>query len=231
VLRLALALSVMGCHVVFPLEDLVVEPPRGPIAHYAFETDVLVDSSGSNHHGSCSFCPQISTAGRVGNAAQFDGKQLIEIAHRDAFIVRDGVTVALWVKLEGVPRAGCPISKPFGVAIASTWELCLADGRASFSSTSRQELQSEPISDPDAWHHYVLRGDKPNEFNDLWIDGNVVAGGEAQAFQTDSNPILIGADTNGGVPLDFVTGFIDEVYIFDRALAADEIAALAEPDE
>jgi hypothetical protein len=162
----------------------------------------------------------------------FDGvNDVILIPHHDDFVFQDGFTVTLWVRFEGLPPfAGCPVGKGFAGGMVNSWLLCVESAStAVFYSTNSVALRTSVFS-PSTWHHFALRWDPAAEFDTLWIDDNIRAGGTAQALLTDEEPILIGADRDGGVFHQFVQGTIDEVRIYDRALSDAEIIALATPD-
>ena len=225
-IRLALsATALTGCNLVFPLEDVA----RGPVASYAFEGDVLADSSGRDHHGSCAFdnCP-LPVAGRVGFGARFDGDDVIDVPYDPDFMTSDGLTVTVWIRLDPV-TGGCAVSKLYGATNGNAWQLCLQDNGLAFFFSAGGEGVSASAGDTSEWHHYALRWDPKAEFKSLWIDGLVVAG-LASPLPNDDTRIVFGADRNDGAASDWITGALDEIQIFDRALAPDEIVALAEPD-
>ena len=80
---------------------------------------------------------------------------------------------------------------------------------------------------PEQWVH--LAGTWDGALLTLWIDGQEVGTTESPAFEFDEQPIFVGADDDHAEtgPEGFFAGGIDDVRLYRRALAADEIAALA----
>ncbi|HEY5933611.1 MAG TPA: LamG-like jellyroll fold domain-containing protein, partial [Kofleriaceae bacterium] len=189
-LRVALAaVALTGCHLVFPLEEFV----RGPVGYYSFEGDVLADSSGGEHHGSCVInnCP-VRVAGRVGSGARFDGDDLIDVPHDPDFMTIDAVTVTFWMQLDG-QTPGCPVNKLYGPDEENAWQLCIqGDGSAFFFSAGAEAARSFG-GDSTQWHHFAMRWDGRAQFKSLWIDGLVV-NGLVSPLPIDGMPLVFGAD-------------------------------------
>src|SRR5262249_7177951 len=75
-----------------------------------------------------------------------------------------------------------------------------------------------------AWHHVAYTWDGTT--NRLYIDGTAAT---STATSHDAGAVtyaFLGA-TGGALPADFYSGALDEVRIYDRALAVSEIAAMA----
>ena len=78
------------------------------------------------------------------------------------------------------------------------------------------------------WVHYA--GVFDGSQKQLYVDGvRVGQYASADAVAYDNHDIIIGGDENSGSFAYAWKGAIDELYIFDRALSADEIAKLAAP--
>jgi hypothetical protein len=61
----------------------------------------------------------------------------------------------------------------------------------------------------------------------LYVDGVQVAGGAAsKSIGYDAQPLLLGRDTENGVPSFFLQGRIDEATIYRRVLSGTEIASV-----
>ncbi len=55
--------------------------------------------------------------------------------------------------------------------------------------------------------------------------------GQAFRIAVTSDPLCIGHKREGAPPVDMFVGFLDEVRIYDRALTAEDVAALARAPE
>jgi polyhydroxybutyrate depolymerase len=89
-----------------------------------------------------------------------------------------------------------------------------------------------PVSqiDPDAWHDLVGRYD--GKSLEILCDGKVMARSDASGkLVQNDEPILVGAETDGGRVVRPFTGRLEEAALWTRALADDELRTLirAEP--
>ena len=90
---------------------------------------------------------------------------------------------------------------------------------------STEPLFSEAVITDERWHRIGLVWDGSNIT--LCVDGVVVAEDTRGGLQGSGNGLNIGAGkmTQPGT---YFSGLIDDVRIYDRALTAEEIAALAQ---
>ena len=75
------------------------------------------------------------------------------------------------------------------------------------------------------WFHVAITWDGTTK--QLWVGGESVATASVSGLQFDSNPVTFGADIDNGVQDVPMTGILDDVRIYSRALSAEELAALA----
>jgi hypothetical protein len=92
------------------------------------------------------------------------------------------------------------------------------------AASAFDELPGGPVV-LDSWHHVAVSWD--GSFKRLYVDGTSVAVAAAQPLDA-TQPLYIGGDLDVNVVDNFFVGSIDEVVFYDRALADDEIAALAQ---
>jgi len=203
------------------------------LAGFRFEeqTGFLTDSSGHGHDATCAdvTCPQPTIArDDVSGAAMFDGG--------DDQIVVDPVgagpfTVMLWLRMDQAPvGAACPVSKVFGAAGGNSWQLCMSvpsPGQVSLALWTTDDPALVGLDLPmelGSWHHAALRWDGTDKT--LWWDGLERACGTG-ITRFDTGNVLVGADVDGGDPLAYFAGAIDDVEIHDSALDPGEIAVAA----
>ena len=210
--------------------DAVSAPP-GAIAWYRFDddpSDGVLDSSGNGHHGNCAMCPALVEDGREGSAYHFSG-QLIRVPYVDALTPENGVTASAWLRLEAAPAARvCLGGKLFASAYENSWGVCVDPGLSVVFYSARP---NDELTSPDGilaiarWHHVAITWD--GAVKRVWIDGTERAS-TSSVMSNDDGDVLLGGDEDSGLPGFFVTGALDEVRLYDRALDAAEIAALAQ---
>jgi len=226
------------------------EPPagsdvtRGLIAWYKFDEkkgSIARDSSGKGHDGRLVGGPKWTT-GRLGGALEFDGKDdFVELAGRgpagfmhDAFRER---SICLWVCQNAVARAG-DIYDEGGMSTGIAIRLGAEGLRIACSAwDSRKFLPAIPAPALGTWHHVAV------VFNrgalTAFVDGRKVASARApySEIQKHNDDGGLGAcgrsDVLGrrwGTGRDLrgvhFTGLLDDVRIYDRALAPEEVEAL-----
>jgi len=204
--------------------------PDNLVAWWRAEDNAL-DSAGGNHGtllGGTDF-----DSGWAGRAFNFNGA---------AVAVPDGIipstarhfTVSAWAY--GNASSGSHVVY-YGGANAGEYILSQADGSFYFSVNLQgfgfHSASSPSTSSPGAWH--LVTGVRRGTELEIWVDGILKASTpipDADLLIASWNPTgfpsRIGAyhhDVAGD--MNFWDGRIDEVKLFDRALAAEEIAALA----
>ena len=78
---------------------------------------------------------------------------------------------------------------------------------------------------PGQWQHLASTWDGTTK--PIYIDGVELATSGGAAIVYDAGPMLIGCDANTGSSAAFFVGSLDDLQIYDRALNAGEIGALA----
>jgi len=220
-------LKVLAEHIEPEVRDLAL------IAHWKLDEEVgntAYDSIGSYDsilHGEPLWQPD---GGKVGGALQFDG---IDDYVETPFIrsPADGsLSVFAWIK--GAAPVQVIISQIDGTRDAGSAWLCTdpSDGRliTRLMHPPFSPLESESVITDGLWHHVGVVYDLDGLCRFLYLDGAEVA--------KDISPVAaIGSD--GGLyigagkdlePGSLFGGLIDDVRIYDVALSAEEIAALAQ---
>ena len=212
-------------------------PPLDPglIAWYPLDSTgqgMTEDATGNGHHAACmpdpASCPTL-VAGVVGKAMQFDIMTHLRVANEDGFLdTPEGFTIAGWFWLEE-PFYTAPLSKLLGTDSANTWQIEFADDRRPAFTTSNYEVKGvdhapEPV-EAATWVH--LAGTWGGGVKRFYVNG-VEKYELPFELSWDGSDIIIGGDENGGKPALMFGGRIDDVRIYDRVLALEEIAALTQ---
>lgn len=202
---------------VTPAVDLSV----GLAAHWEFDEeygDVALDSSGFGNSAALVNGP-VWDAGKIKGSLRFD-----------SFGLTNEVTTALWVKPAVLNSSGSQVLLqrgryvyPFMMRIDSK------KIRACIRTTSGTHyLSSQSVLTPDQWYHVAMTfcNDEIILFLDGKEESRVTVDGQMRV--TDNQKTTLGANPSGQ---SLLTGNIDDVRIYDRALAPEEITLLARADQ
>jgi Concanavalin A-like lectin/glucanases superfamily len=218
-----------------PPEDADM-PGDGLLAAYEFDEPsglAFADDSGNGHDAVCvDGCPAL-TGDRdgTGSAARFGEGSFLQIDAGASFLTTEGFTVAAWVNVQTLSAfdRACAVCKPLGTGVLNSWSMQVElDGRPAFYSATgigEDFLVGTELVALNTWTHLAITWDGASK--KVWMDARVVGESEAAA-ELDKGPVIIGGDFDVGefrFPFD---GLIDEVRIYDRPLAPEEIAQLAE---
>jgi len=229
-----LALAAAALHALLaaapaPARDLA----DGLVAYYPFDGGAD-DASGLGNHGTVAGTTVLTTD-RFGNpdsAYLFDGlTSRITVPGSPSLDSADtAVTMAAWIERAGWSLIGQPygpvLMKSEESANAFMYRLSVGEGNLGLAIGNWLQNASAPFaSETGAWYHVAGAWDGETAF--LYVDGQLAASAPlAVTAAPDGRPLVIGADDPG--ILEVFNGKIDEVRIYNRALAPAEIAALAE---
>jgi len=223
--------------------------PAGRRLHLHFEEDtgaaIFYDGSGRQMNGACSGdnCPAAAEIGRWGRALRFDG-------HDDYILVADAVvtttgstpyttpvfaprdyTVLAWFQTTGAPisqtifAATDPTDPAYGL-----WLAVESGGQVRYTyrppTGDARLLRSGATYADGRWHH--LAAVKSGPALALYLDGQNVVTATASADFDGSLDIAIGR-LGRTLAAAYFDGLIDEVALYERALTAEQIQALARP--
>jgi hypothetical protein len=207
-----------------------VPVPPGLVGWWRVEGNAQ-DSSTSTNHGTLRNGAYLAV-GKVGQAFSLDGRDdFIEIP--DAPALRPvSLTLEAWVKFDATSGLRVIFSKPVGTGISDSYALWLQDrslrgavGDAAGIGTVLVFTNFSPI--PGRWYHLAYTFDDSTKQQVLYVDGIQVGTGTAsKSAGYDTQPLLLGRDTENGVPNFFLQGRIDEAAIYNRALSPMEIASI-----
>ncbi len=238
---------VAGCDSLFNLE-IVEDPVRGDadggaddgapdsalplklIAAYDFEerrSMEILDVTGNGHDGTCTVCPTevLSLAGH-GMAAQFTAEMSTLV--RFAPLELQAFTIMMWVRID-LSALMCSVSKPYGPANDNSYQLCFttvstSTFELSYLTQNNQALRATVPMAVGTWHHVAMTYDGTTKA--LFYDGALVADALGSVIY-DGRPTLVGGDMDDEdtMPVAFMTGVLDDLRFYDRAMSQGEIAA------
>jgi hypothetical protein len=141
-----------------------------------------------------------------------------------------------WIKSNGGSGFRTVFHKPLGTGTGDSFKLNLNNGANLIAGIGDQDglvniLATPYPSTPGEWHHVAFTFDDLTKIQTLYLDGVLVAAKIVnRAIGYDSQPILLGRETENGTPSNFFLGAIDEATIYQRALTADEIFLIYRAD-
>jgi hypothetical protein len=220
----------------------LVDTLAGSAASYAFEeadgSQSFGDSSGNGHDATCTVCPG-SGSGIVGRALVFTGTGMLDANAALVDLSQADFTLGAWIKTSAASQG--IMTKNNG---DQSWEggekafFLDASGRPAFAGAGNGVIRSTLAVNDGAWHHVAVAWKHVGGTYVITVDGVDVTDRATSAYAPDliDNPgdtFKIGAASyeTESAPVAF-NGMIDEVAIYDRALAASDVGELAaRPDD
>ena len=227
-------LNSLACFVL--VLGLVGNASAGLLAYWEFDDGsgtTALDSSGNGHSGTLLGDPQWVTGVIGSGALSFDGSDgLVEAGHDESLSLTDALTITTWVKLNDLSTYYFLVCKqPSGTArdnYPGNYEFRTESGTGELQF-GHQEAEGEQYTFYDSttaitagqWYHVavVVTNGGLVEF---YIDG-IAAGSAPQSSNfgvLNEEPVRIGGRKDG---YSFFNGFLDDVYIYDRALSAVQV--------
>ena len=204
----------------------------GLVGHWRFE-DNLLDSSGLGNHGTAQGTGVTFAAGFSGQAAQFDGAGRVEVAHSASLNLSNAITLASWIQPTAIPP-GNNSGVLFKGALDGSqgaYDLVIIDNngtigaRANINDATTSAFVNSGIA-LGAWQHLAATYDGTTLR--LYINGvQVAATPFVGSIAQEVSPLNLGARFTTNPFQGRMQGLIDEARVYDRALSAQEIAALA----
>ena len=213
-------------------------PTTGLVAYYPFNGNAN-DESGTGNNGSA-LGGVTWTTGVVGGAAHLDGTGYISVPDSASLDLPGAKgTISAFIRVD-------PSSDEFGVVVKESSSSFPSTIAYEFAGRSYGTSLSMLISDgsnselggtlagtlpkDSAWHHIAATW-IPDDVR-IYLDGVLLFQGNERVpvytVNNTSDPVLIGAFRwNVGGMYRYLTGDMDEVRIYDRALSAEEIGQLS----
>jgi YD repeat-containing protein len=205
---------------------------RELLASYAFEENAgttTADGSGNGNTGTLFGGAAWTSSGLSGNAIDFDGTDDgVNLGHDPSILSGHWITVSAWVKPDTLANASTGDGSRNIVARDNGVFLRIKDGEYQFGTSSVGFIApakfAAPSGDVGEWVH--LTGTYDGQWWRLYRNGVLVAEQvEARGTSANDDDWVVGNIADGSRPFD---GVIDSVAIYNDALSADEVAAMAE---
>lgn len=200
-----------------------------PIAHYKLDetsgstaSDAIASRHGTRSGGAW-------VAGRKDNAAFFNGiTDYLEIPNDAVFQPTLSLSVAGWINASTWPTdlnlASIILRK--GDANPNNWQVAVVGGRAAMilDDYDAYALLGNTTLPVNTWTHVAATWD--GQFVRIYVDGVLdnTPVARSTAIGTDARALYIGGRIGN---TDIVSGSVDDVRFYNRALTAQEVAALA----
>ncbi|MEO0898175.1 MAG: LamG-like jellyroll fold domain-containing protein [Bacteroidota bacterium] len=212
-----------------------------PIAHYPFQGNAD-DATGNGYNGTIIGAVLATDRnGQSNSAYEFDGvDDYIEFDFDSTYQVDLPATLSAWIYLKDngnnvIYRNCFEQNRYHGVWMGVNNRLlsCAYGTGGLVGPGGRRSKQSSIVLDTAVWYHVaaVIRGAQDME---IYIDGKLdcnavysgTGGNIAYVNQKGVAGLTDRTSQSGG--LDYFTGKMDDIYLFDRALGSEEIRRLAE---
>jgi len=202
----------------------ILPSPTGLVGYWKFEGDAI-DSSGNGNNGVVSGATFGS--GRVNKAAQFDGQNdYVTVLDSPSLDLTNKLTFIAWIYVKNFPATPPRIiskekttsSMPyaFELGTAGAVEVCL-----NVSTTESCLSTPSGIIVPNVWYHVAATWD--GSTRKIYVNGVEKATGSFSGTMANTaNNVVIG---NNPTSVRAFNGTIDEVKIYNTALAQADIAA------
>ena len=204
----------------------------GLVAWYKFDGNAN-DSSGNGNHGTVNGATL--TTDRFGNpnsAYSFDGNDWISTANSTSLAgIYNTITVSAWIR-PNVSGSSCILCKgttsslrQYGLVVnttATTGNYCINDGNY-YGSYGDIYVNSSTPPSVGVWQHVTMTYD--GSVVKAYLNGTLVGTRSVSGYFPEvSGGLLLGKDPPGS--LEYYSGAMDDVRIYNRALSAVEVAAL-----
>jgi alpha-L-fucosidase len=225
----------LAAYSVFGAAEPPEPPAQAPVGHWTgdeIRDGAVPDASGKQRHGKAHGVT--TEQGRIGNGLRFNGRDsFISLGELEAF--RGDFTIAAWVNPAPAGRGvRCLVSKETTNVGANQCRFYLAAGnRLGFMMSGFGEAHLWPfeardaVVPTDAWSHVAVTRRGANFV--LYLNGKAVGtkASPGMIYHRNSADVKLGAnfDTSGR-PVQVFDGLLDDVRLYNRALAAEEVATL-----
>ncbi len=226
-----------------PREGSPAGQPPAPARRWPLEAGLIgywpLDGDGGEFSGSAR---SLDLCGGVGFAPGLLGQALDLAGDGARFARRPGddaaydfgageFTIQVWVNVQRDPNWEQTLVEKFDPARSLGWTLNETE-TTKFPGTLKLFTELLSLIGPSMsrnangiWHHVVARRGRA-QF-DLFSDGeNMASGVDPRPIADITSPLVLGGRNNVGGKANALTGRLDEVAIWDRALTDDEIATL-----
>ncbi len=188
------------------------------------------DDLGNQRMGICDPTCPVFAPGHAATGVKFDGTACLRYDDVAAFDTPT-FTIGAWVDADAFV-GGTIVSKPYAGETTKNdsyqlWTDTTPNIRfVTYSGSVANDTSTTPRPSPKPWQFVVASFDGTT--NRIYVDGVEQFNGLGKGpVRFDSGSIRVGCDYDSGAPSSRVTGTIDDVLVYTRALSNAEVAALA----
>ena len=215
-----------------------------PIAHWKFDetpgATVAVDSQGGLNGTNSPTGAAFTTGGRAGNAISLSRTangfvnmgNVLSLTSTDYSIVAwvkttpgdvtDNLIVLSKQNTAGAANDGYFINVNTTGGVLQPEKASFYDGGTTVVSATQAVVSVTSVNDGN-WHQ-IVGVHRQGALKSIYVDGAPVeASNAAQLTRSNPWPLLIGGYTVSGIPTGLFNGLVDDVQIYDRALADGEV--------
>ncbi len=187
------------------------------IGWWRFDNDFL-DSSGLGNDGVPEGNPTF-VEGKVGSGLELGGSDYVVIDSVADDVTDNDITLCLWLKTTDNDAELIAINS---ASRGNVMRLAIDNSSLVIDISDPQGHSTTPVDDGE-WHFmtYVRSGSTGY----IYVDGVQENSSPASFNFSDNDLWSIGQEWDSGGPSGFLTGTVDEVYVYDRALTDAEIQA------
>jgi hypothetical protein len=219
-----------------PQEDELIEKQAvregedRPVFFYSFDQPLITDQSGNNFNA----MGNVLTTDRKGQPNQaygFDGQQdFIALPTNDQFVFSEQTpfTLSFWYKADQPEASLSQIYQEAGKEGSFFLDVKLSNGQLMVWCCAK-DISCETLfgkkTELDKWHHLAITFDASSQLK-LFMNGELVRSRTItlDIAEEQACAMLFGKDQGGQ---SFLSGGMDDIVLFKRALSAEEIRELA----
>lgn len=223
--------------------DVAVDSDN-PLAWYKFEetSGTTITDIANGYDGTSSGSPTLGVAGKVGNAATFDGTNdyvtLPDLGTGGSFAYAEPISVECWLKFTGtsIQRVAGTLdtgtNMMFDHVVNMAGDGSAAVGRVTFRRRQSNDLRARASARNDLndgnWHHFVATHLDDDSLPNIYVDGVLDNGTTFSASGPAGDsvfdfPFIIGAWNNRGTIDSFFAGSIDEYLLYTSELSSTRV--------
>ncbi|MGK6350900.1 LamG domain-containing protein [Parapedobacter sp. DT-150] len=231
--KLALFVLFVACFIdVVSAQSCTCQDSSKILFHLSFDSGFQADSKGSGVPVNIRNFPDL-VSGVSGQAARFKRGKYLQYMSKCNLNKAEG-SIAMWIKIpdtnEGPQREIFSLFKEDGPdnAGSSSLKLQLLNQYLFFSylRTQRDDVVISPeipLSDKEEWHHFVFTWNS-HKGASVYLDGKIIANNMLRKWAPqDFDSFFLGAYNDNGEQS--WRGAVDELYIYNREMTADEVRA------
>lgn len=200
----------------------------GTIASWSFDAD-FTDQSGNGNHLTATIGGSLSIqAGRVGNAAAFDGVGFLYSTSGALTASRSQFSLGAWIRAQGNPGPDAALlGNFFQYGQGMVFRAGITDHYGhpyAYVYRGNNNLSGPALLNDGGWHHVAQTFDGVTMR--LYLDGAEIASGPSgEPLTGPADEFSVGGSSAGAK----FSGWIDEAFLRDDVATPGEISALANP--